>query len=51
MHKMLEKNGTLARSEVVRGYREVLRKATTASETEYDGKERNRMNVFGGPVN
>jgi fatty acid desaturase len=51
MHKMLEKNGTLARAEVVKGYGEVLRKATTASETEYDGKERNRMSVFGGPVN
>ncbi len=50
MHKMLEKNGTLARAEVVQGYGEVIRKATTLGETEYDGKERNRMSVFGGPV-
>lgn len=50
MHGMLRRNGTLDRAEVATSYLDVLRRATSASATEYDGKPRNRMQVFGGPV-
>ncbi len=50
MHRMLRENGTLDRAEISPGYLDVIRKATTATDSDYDRKERNRMNVFGGPV-